>query len=199
MDPAWAPRATSSRARLGSRVFRPRQWAPGAHRRAARRRGDTRLHAGGRWSVSGSRRQRNVSRPGYRAPRAAELAAGRCSRPILGSAAASLVPSWVDDPTVMGHVTGLVMTIDLYGNLITNIEAPLVGAFNAPGVFAGRHSFELERLRRCAPGLSCAHQFFRRDRNRPGRAKRRRWLGLKPGCARHGARRLEAVARMFRS
>lgn len=79
------------------------------------------------------------------APLAAELAAGRCVAADLGEPAASLVPAWVDDPTVSDHVTGLVMTIDHFGNLITNIDAPLVRRFRAPRVFAGRHTFALKR------------------------------------------------------
>jgi S-adenosyl-L-methionine hydrolase (adenosine-forming) len=79
------------------------------------------------------------------APLAAELAAGRCTPADLGEPATTLVPSWVDEPTVDGHVTGLVMTIDHFGNLITNIDAVLVRRFRAPRVFAGNHTFALKR------------------------------------------------------
>ena len=79
------------------------------------------------------------------APLAAELAAGRCVPADLGERSATLVPSWVDEPTVDANVTGLVMTIDHFGNLITNIDAPLIERFREPRVFAGNHSFELKR------------------------------------------------------
>jgi S-adenosyl-L-methionine hydrolase (adenosine-forming) len=79
------------------------------------------------------------------APLAAELAAGRCVAADLGEGTRSLVPSWVEDPMVNGQVTGLVMTIDHFGNLITNIERTLIDAFHTPRVFAGNHSFELRR------------------------------------------------------
>jgi S-adenosylmethionine hydrolase len=79
------------------------------------------------------------------APLAAELAAGRCGPADLGEVTSSLVPSWVDEPTVDGHVTGLVMTIDHFGNLITNIDEPLVRRFRMPRVFAGNHGFALKR------------------------------------------------------
>jgi len=79
------------------------------------------------------------------APLAAELAAGRCSPADLGERTRALVPSWVDEPTVDANVTGLVMTIDHFGNLITNIDAALVARFRAPRVLAGNHSFELKR------------------------------------------------------
>jgi S-adenosylmethionine hydrolase len=79
------------------------------------------------------------------APLAAELASGRCTATDLGERVTTLVPSWVDEPTVDGHVTGLVMTIDHFGNLITNIEGALIGRFRAPRVHAGNHAFELKR------------------------------------------------------
>jgi S-adenosylmethionine hydrolase len=79
------------------------------------------------------------------APLAAELASGRCGPAELGEVTTSLVPSWVDEPTVGANVTGLVMTIDHFGNLITNIDEALIRRFRAPRVFAGNHSFELKR------------------------------------------------------
>ena len=79
------------------------------------------------------------------APLAAELASGRCAPSDLGERVRSLVPSWVDEPSVDGHVTGLVMTIDHFGNLITNIDGVLIERFRAPRVHAGNHSFELKR------------------------------------------------------
>jgi S-adenosylmethionine hydrolase len=79
------------------------------------------------------------------APLAAELASGGCVPADLGERTRTLVPSWVDEPAVNGQVTGLVMTIDHFGNLITNIERTLIDAFHTPRVFAGNHSFELRR------------------------------------------------------
>jgi len=79
------------------------------------------------------------------APLAAELAAGRCTAQDLGERSRTLVPSWIDDPTVDANVTGLVMTIDHFGNLITNIDAPLIERFREPRVAAGNHSFKLRR------------------------------------------------------
>ncbi|MBW4052394.1 MAG: SAM-dependent chlorinase/fluorinase [Proteobacteria bacterium] len=82
------------------------------------------------------------------APLAAELAAGRCSPGDLGEAAGpdSLVPSWVDEPTVEhASVCGLIITIDHFGNLITNIDAALIERFRLPLVHAGNHAFPLLR------------------------------------------------------
>ena len=80
------------------------------------------------------------------APVAAELAAGHCQLQDLGQTVDTLVPSWVDDPTVEARsVTGVVITIDHFGNLITNIEATLIERFRLPLVHAGNHSFPLLR------------------------------------------------------
>jgi S-adenosylmethionine hydrolase len=82
------------------------------------------------------------------APVAAELAAGRCSPGDLGEVAAAdaLVPSWVDEPTVeRASVTGVIITIDHFGNLISNIDAALIERFRLPLVHAGNHAFPLLR------------------------------------------------------
>jgi hypothetical protein len=82
------------------------------------------------------------------APIAAELASGRCVPADLGSAvpAGKLVPSWVDEPTVDSTgVSGVVITIDHFGNLISNIDGTLVGRFRQPLVQAGNHTFPLLR------------------------------------------------------
>jgi len=80
------------------------------------------------------------------APVAAELAAGRCRIEDLGDVTTTLIPSWVEDPTVETRsVSGMVITIDHFGNLITNIEAPLIERFRLPLVHAGNHAFPLLR------------------------------------------------------
>ncbi len=80
------------------------------------------------------------------APVAAELAAGHCRIEDLGDAVTTLVPSWVEDPGVETRsVTGVVITIDHFGNLITNIDAPLIERFRLPLVHAGNHAFPLLR------------------------------------------------------
>jgi len=80
------------------------------------------------------------------APVGAELAAGRCQLEDLGQAVDTFAPSWVDDPAVAARsVTGVVITIDHFGNLITNIDAPLIERFRLPLVHAGNHSFPLLR------------------------------------------------------
>jgi S-adenosylmethionine hydrolase len=80
------------------------------------------------------------------APVAAELAAGRCRVEDLGEQVTSLVPSWVEDPTVDSRsVSGVVITIDHFGNLITNIDGTLIERFRLPLVHAGNHAFPVLR------------------------------------------------------
>jgi hypothetical protein len=80
------------------------------------------------------------------APVAAEMAAGRCRAADLGPQVTSWIPSWVDEPIVeRGRVQGVVITLDHFGNLITNIEAAAVAGFRSPKVLAGGHEFPLRR------------------------------------------------------
>jgi S-adenosyl-L-methionine hydrolase (adenosine-forming) len=80
------------------------------------------------------------------APLAAELAAGRCTPGDLGEPVETLVPSWVEDPAVEpASVAGVVISIDHFGNLITNIDAGLLERFRVPVVHAGSHAFPLLR------------------------------------------------------
>jgi S-adenosylmethionine hydrolase len=82
------------------------------------------------------------------APIAAELAAGRANPGDLGPEMNpdDLVPSWVEDPaTSDDQITGVVITIDHFGNLITNIDAGLLTRFSRPVVRTGGHTFPLRR------------------------------------------------------
>lgn len=80
------------------------------------------------------------------APVAAELAAGRCVPAELGVPTAEIVPAWVDEPTAEpGGITGVVITIDHFGNLITNIEESLLRGMREPEVIAAGHAFALRR------------------------------------------------------
>ncbi len=80
------------------------------------------------------------------APLAAELAAGRVAPADLGPKTTDIVPSWVDEPTVTpDQVTGVIITMDHFGNLITNIDAELIRAFPTPVVRTGGHTLRLRR------------------------------------------------------
>ena len=80
------------------------------------------------------------------APIAAEMAAGRLQVATLGQKTTDIVPSWVDEPAVTkDQVSGVVITIDHFGNLITNIDGGLIERFGAATVRAGGHTLPLRR------------------------------------------------------
>jgi len=80
------------------------------------------------------------------APLAAELAAGRLAPHELGPVTDDLVPGWLDEPVVTsGHVTGSVVTIDHFGNLITNLELRHIGHLAAAEVKVAGHEVPLRR------------------------------------------------------
>jgi S-adenosylmethionine hydrolase len=80
------------------------------------------------------------------APIGAELAAGRIAPHDLGPVAENIVPSWVEEPTVAeDRVTGQVVAVDNFGNLITNIDERLLAGFTNPVVKAGGRTFSLRR------------------------------------------------------
>jgi S-adenosylmethionine hydrolase len=80
------------------------------------------------------------------APMAAEIAVGRVRPASLGEQISEVVPSWIEDPGATdASVSGAVVTVDHFGNLITNIEATALTKFDAPVVRAGGHEFPLHR------------------------------------------------------
>jgi len=57
------------------------------------------------------------------APLAAELAAGRLAPAALGAPVSDLTPGWIEEPVVeRTQVSGAVVTVDHFGNLVTNID-----------------------------------------------------------------------------
>jgi len=80
------------------------------------------------------------------APVGAEMAAGRIAIADLGAQTTDIVPAWVDEPTCTAdQVSGVIITIDHFGNLITNIDASLIEQFAQPTVRTAGHSFPLRR------------------------------------------------------
>ena len=80
------------------------------------------------------------------APLAAELAAGRLLPAGLGPRVDELVPGWIDEPVVgPAQVTGSVVTVDHFGNLLTNIDASLLPQAPQTFVRAGGHEMPLRR------------------------------------------------------
>jgi S-adenosylmethionine hydrolase len=74
------------------------------------------------------------------APLAAELAAGRLPPERLGAPGATLQPDELAAPRLdAGGVSGAVVTIDHFGNLLTNVDVRLIAAIERPVVqVAGR-------------------------------------------------------------
>ncbi len=80
------------------------------------------------------------------APLAAEIAAGRCRPDELGPCVESLVPAWVDEPSATAvSITGMVITVDHFGNLITNIDGRRIANYIEPMVYAAAHVLPLRR------------------------------------------------------
>lgn len=80
------------------------------------------------------------------APLVAELAAGRVVPADIGPPAGELVPSVEEEPVAGDQeVRGLVVAIDTFGNLITNIDGELLRHFRRPDVLAGGQRLVLRR------------------------------------------------------
>ncbi len=80
------------------------------------------------------------------APIAAALAGGRLRPEALGPAVDTVVPSWVEEPQVQRErISGLVVTVDHFGNLISNITEEQVARIADPVVKAGGHGFPVLR------------------------------------------------------
>lgn len=80
------------------------------------------------------------------APVAAELAAGRLLPEALGPVVAALRPGGLDEPVLAGgQLSGAVVTIDHFGNLLTNLDASLVAQVALPVVQAGGQEIPLRR------------------------------------------------------
>jgi S-adenosylmethionine hydrolase len=88
------------------------------------------------------------------APIAAELAAGRIGIDDIGIDTADWTPGWLDDPEIGdGRVSGIVVTVDAFGNLISNIDASLIDNFENPVVgIAGHHIAMKPTYGRVKPG-----------------------------------------------
>lgn len=79
------------------------------------------------------------------APIAAELAAGRIDIDDIGIETSDWAPGWLDDPEVnKGRVSGIIVTVDAFGNLISNIDASLIDSFDNPVVDIAGHHIEMK-------------------------------------------------------
>ncbi len=80
------------------------------------------------------------------APLAARLAAGMLKPADLGPVTGDYVPSWLDEPSVQGgRIKGVVISVDHFGNLITNIDARDVARLTSPEAHIGNHSVSFRR------------------------------------------------------
>jgi len=80
------------------------------------------------------------------APLAALLASGQIKVVDISEPVTSIVPAWVDEPEVAAEViNGVVITIDHFGNLLTNIDERLLEGWVEPRVHAGKTTLSLRR------------------------------------------------------
>ena len=88
------------------------------------------------------------------APIASELAAGRVSVDEIANRTSDWTPAWLDNPDVQpGKVSGVIVTVDTFGNLISNIDAGLVENFTTPTArIAGHQIGMLQTYGRAQPG-----------------------------------------------
>ncbi|MEO1065620.1 MAG: SAM hydroxide adenosyltransferase, partial [Actinomycetota bacterium] len=79
---------------------------------------------------------------------------GRIGLSDLGKPTSEWIPGWVDEPERTGdRITGSVVTVDTFGNLISNIDASMVRDFNEPVVSVGQRELPMQQTYgRAAPG-----------------------------------------------
>lgn len=88
------------------------------------------------------------------APVAAEIAAGRVAVADLGDEVSAWIPGWIDKPEVLDEkISGVIVTVDTFGNLISNIDGDLIEAFSEPVAdIAGHQVPMLPTYGRAQPG-----------------------------------------------
>jgi S-adenosylmethionine hydrolase len=79
------------------------------------------------------------------APIAAEIASGRVVPVEIGHLTQDWIPAWTDEPEVTANkVSGIIVTVDAFGNLISNIDASLIANFSQPVAHIGGHRIRTE-------------------------------------------------------
>lgn len=88
------------------------------------------------------------------APVAAEIAAGRVSIDDIGEPFTDWTPGWLDEPeSSNGKISGVIVTVDAFGNLISNIDAHLIEGFAEPVAnIAGHQIAMVSTYGRAKPG-----------------------------------------------
>lgn len=80
------------------------------------------------------------------APLAAAIASNRFQPQDVGPRTHDIVPSWLEDPVKSAHqVDGVVVTVDAFGNLISNIDESLIAHIENPVACVGNHSIGFKR------------------------------------------------------
>jgi len=79
------------------------------------------------------------------APIAAEIAAGRITPAEIGRPTNNWIPAWVDEPDVTAsNISGVIVSVDAFGNLISNIDATLLEQFSEPVAHIAGHAIRME-------------------------------------------------------
>jgi S-adenosylmethionine hydrolase len=88
------------------------------------------------------------------APIAADLASGRTTLVSIGIPTTDWTPGWIDDPRLgPGKVSGVIITVDTFGNLISNIDRTLIDGFREPVAHIAGHQIPmLTTYGRAQPG-----------------------------------------------
>jgi len=88
------------------------------------------------------------------APIAADIASGRTNPVSVGTPVYEWIPGWIDDPEVStGKVSGVIITVDTFGNLISNIDRALIDNFREPVAHIAGHQIQmLTTYGRARPG-----------------------------------------------
>lgn len=88
------------------------------------------------------------------APIAADLASGRTTPVSIGTPTSEWIPGWIDDPRVAtGKVSGVIITVDTFGNLISNIDRTIIRDFREPVAHIAGHQIPmLTTYGRAQPG-----------------------------------------------
>ena len=79
------------------------------------------------------------------APIAAELAAGRIAARAITTPTQDWTPGWIDEPDVStSRIAGVIVTVDTFGNLISNIDAGLLETFKQPVADIAGHQIQMQ-------------------------------------------------------
>lgn len=88
------------------------------------------------------------------APIAADIASGRTNLVAVGVPTGEWIPGWIDEPEIAtGRVSGIIITVDTFGNLISNIDRSMIENLRDPVAhIAGREIRMRTTYGRATPG-----------------------------------------------